>query len=185
MKLKKPRKSTIRKIVILFIGLLLIIFDQILKFVLINKNQTLIPNLLNINYSQNTGIAFGALSSDIMLIMVITVVILGFILKLMVHYFNEKRYVYSTSLMLVFAGGFSNLLDRFLRGYVIDYLEIKVFNFPIFNFADILVTIGVLLLFILIIHDLIVPERKRKAKKLNKLKKKELKENEVKNNKNS
>lgn len=184
MKLKKPRKSTIRKIVILFIGLLLIIFDQILKFVLINNNQTLIPNLLNINYSQNTGIAFGALSSDLMLIMVITVVILGFVLKMMVHYFKEKKYVYSTSLMLVFAGGFSNLLDRFLRGYVIDYLEIKVFSFPIFNFADILVTIGVLLLFILIVRDLIVPERKRKEKKLNKLKKKELKKNETKNKNN-
>lgn len=173
MKAKKLKKTTIKKIVLLLIGALLIIIDQGAKFLLTQKNLTLIPNILNINYLQNEGVAFGIFDGDLMLIMVVTAVILGFLVKLIIHYFNENKFVYATSLILVLSGGFSNLIDRMLRGFVVDYINITLFSFPVFNIADMLITIGVIILFILIVRDLIIPERKRKEKKEKKLEKKE------------
>ena len=57
---------------------------------------------------------------------------------------------------LILAGGFANLIDRIVRGYVIDYIDItKLFNYPVFNFADICIVIGVILVFIIIIINTI------------------------------
>lgn len=173
MKAKKINRTTKKKIILLSIGVFLIIIDQAAKFLLTQKELTLIPNVLNISYLQNEGVVFGLFNGDLLVIMAVTAVILGFIVKLIIHYFNEKKFVYATSLILILSGGFSNLLDRILRGYVIDYINITLFNFPIFNIADMLITLGVIMLFILVIRDLIVPERKRKEKKEKKLKKKE------------
>ena len=173
MKAKKINRTTKKKIILLLIGVFLIIIDQAAKFLLTQKELTLIPNVLNISYLQNEGVVFGLFNGDLLVIMAVTAVILGFIVKLIIHYFNEKKFVYATSLILILSGGFSNLLDRILRGYVIDYINITLFKFPIFNIADILITLGVIILFILVIRDLIVPERKRKEKKEKKLKKKE------------
>lgn len=48
---------------------------------------------------------------------------------------------------MIISGGLSNLIDRLSRGYVIDYIDInQIFNYPVFNIADICVVIGVILL---------------------------------------
>lgn len=162
-----------KKIILVLIGIILIVIDQTAKFLLSGKNFTLISNLLDVNYSQNEGIAFGIFNGDLLIIMAVTAVIIGFLIKLIINYFNKEKYLYATSLILVVSGGISNFIDRLLRGTVVDYLNITFFNFPIFNIADMLITIGVLILFVLVVRDLIVPERKRKEKKEQKLKKKE------------
>jgi signal peptidase II len=67
------------------------------------------------------------------------------------------------SLDLVIAGGIGNLIDRiFNNGLVIDYFDVKLFNFAIFNFADCCVTIGIALA---IIYIIFVDGRKEKAEK--------------------
>ena len=162
-----------KKIILILIGVILIVIDQTAKFLLSGKNFTLIANTLDIEYSQNEGIAFEIFNGDLLVIMAVTAVIIGFLIKLIINYFNKEKYLYATSLILVVSGGISNLIDRLLRGYVVDYLNITLFSFPIFNLADMLITIGLLILFVLVVRDLIVPERKRKAKKEQKLKKKE------------
>lgn len=162
-----------KKIILVLIGIILIIIDQTAKFLLSGRNFTLISNILDIKYSQNEGIAFGIFNGDLLVIMAVTAVIIGFLIKLIINYFNKQKYLYATSLILIVSGGISNFIDRLLRGSVVDYLNITFFNFPIFNIADMLITIGVLILFVLVVRDLIVPERKRKEKKEQKLKKKE------------
>lgn len=48
---------------------------------------------------------------------------------------------------MIICGGLSNLIDRLSRGYVVDYIDInQIFNYPVFNIADICVVIGVILL---------------------------------------
>lgn len=173
MKTKKINGTTKKKIILLLIGVVFIVIDQVAKFLFTGKSFTLITNVLNINYFQNNGILFGIFDGDLLVIMAVTAVILGFLVKVIIHYFNEKKFIYSASLILVLAGGFSNFIDRILKGYVVDYLNITLFSFPIFSIADIIITIGVIMLFILLIRDLISPERKRKEKKAKKLKKKE------------
>jgi len=57
---------------------------------------------------------------------------------------------------LILAGGIGNLIDRIFRGYVIDYIDIsKIFSYPVFNFADICIVIGVILVIIIIIINTI------------------------------
>ena len=172
MKTKKINGTTKKKIILLLIGVVFIVIDQVAKFLFTGKSFTLITNVLNINYLPNNGILFGIFDGDLLVIMAVTAVILGFLVKAIIHYFNEKKFIYSASLILVLAGGFSNFIDRILKGYVVDYLNITLFSFPIFSIADIIITIGVIMLFILLIRDLISPERKRKEKKAKKLKKK-------------
>lgn len=173
MKMKKINGTTKKKIILLLIGVVFIIIDQTAKFLFTGKSFTLITNVLNINYYQNNGILFGIFDGDLLVIMAVTAVILGFLVKAIIHYFNEKKFIYATSLILVLAGGFSNFIDRLLRGYVVDYLNITLFSFPIFNIADLIITIGIIMLFILLVRDLISPEKRRKEKKTKKLKKKE------------
>ena len=168
------KKSTKKKIIILLIGLLLLIIDQIAKFMLINQNIILVPDVLEFSYSENSGVVLGLFEVDMMIIMIVSIVILGILARLMKKYFDKERLAYATALVLVFAGGLSNLIDRILRGFVVDHLQIKLFSFPIFNLADLLIMIGIILLFVLIIIDLVVPEKKRKEKEeIKKEKKKE------------
>lgn len=65
------------------------------------------------------------------------------------------------SLVLILAGGISNLFDRIFREYVIDFIDINLFNFPNFNIADISITIGIFLLGILILKNINQKEDKK------------------------
>ena len=57
---------------------------------------------------------------------------------------------------LIIAGGIGNLIDRVFRGYVVDYIDIsELFNYPVFNFADICIVVGVILVMAIIIINTI------------------------------
>ena len=53
-------------------------------------------------------------------------------------------------LILILAGGMSNMIDRIFNGYVIDFIDVNIFNFPHFNIADISIVVGIIILFITI-----------------------------------
>jgi len=66
-----------------------------------------------------------------------------------------NKYIY-TSLILIIAGGIGNIIDRVTRGYVIDYIDVnKLITYPVFNFADMLIVIGSVLLVISMIIDMV------------------------------
>lgn len=121
------------------IALFIIILDQLTKYLVINKNIALIPNFLNMTYTKNTGAAFGIGTIDIVTFITILIVIaiIVFIIKARN---NIKNFVPFT---LILAGAIGNLIDRIFRGYVIDFIDVNIFNFPNFNIADICITIGV------------------------------------------
>jgi len=56
-------------------------------------------------------------------------------------------------LSLILAGSIGNGLDRILNGYVVDFIKIKYFDFPVFNIADIVINIGALILIIEYLRD--------------------------------
>ena len=67
--------------------------------------------------------------------------------------FDDKA---KLGLSLILAGGIGNVIDRIFRGYVIDYIDIsKLFNYPVFNFADICIVVGVILIMLIIIINTI------------------------------
>ena len=83
------------------------------------------------------------------LIIIITLIIIGFINK----YISNKKLtnIEQISTGLILGGAIGNLIDRIIYGYVIDFLDFKIgsFNYPIFNIADISIVIGVIIVLII------------------------------------
>ena len=134
----------ISKVTSMIIGLviLLILLDQAIKLVIIinNPNKTIIQNFIEIKLTENTGGAFGVGQNSTFLYIVTNVIVLGIIIKFMTN--GNKLIDMKTKIVLslVLAGGISNLLDRIIRGFVVEFINIK--NIPVFNLADLYITIG-------------------------------------------
>ena len=129
------------------IGIIIIIIDQFSKFLIIDKYISIIPNFIEFNYTQNIGGAFGIGKFNFILIFSILIII-GIILSLIKENKKIKNYI---PFILLLSGSISNLIDRIFRGYVIDFIDIKLFNFPNFNIADISIVFGVIILIYVII----------------------------------
>ena len=150
---------------IYYVTCLVLLIDQIIK-IIVNNCMTLfdkikiIPNFFSIYYVKNTGAAFSILEDNTTLLIFITVIFI-----LIIHKFikTEKNFtkLSSISLGMVLGGMFGNLIDRIIHQGVIDYLSFNIFGygFPIFNFADIGITVGVSLM----VLDMIL-EKKEKVK---------------------
>ena len=140
-----------RKIIIFSIMFLLI--DEASKIILDNvlslgKSITIFDKFLYITKVYNDGISFSMLTGKRWLIVFFSILILIFLYFYMKKFKENKRNIIAFS--LIFGGLLGNLIDRIIYGYVVDYLRFIIFdyNFPIFNLADICITIGVILLII-------------------------------------
>ena len=133
-----------KKIRIMITGIVLLIVDQVVKSLVINRNFTVIPNILDFTYTQNTGVAFG-MGMNSNLIIIISIILLLAFLVLFIKNMNKLSIVKTISLLLIITGGISNIIDRIFRKYVIDFIDIKIFSFPNFNLADIYIVLGVIL----------------------------------------
>lgn len=137
----------------IIIGLVVLFTDQILKIIAImvcsNGSVEIIKNIFSIEYTKNIGVAF-SLNKDNLKNIIISAFIIIFIIR---YLFAQKKFLNTitlTCLDMVIAGGISNLVDRIFRGGVVDF--IKIFDFPIFNFADIMVVLGWILFAIYILR---------------------------------
>ena len=138
---------------ILILSLIFLIVDQISKILVVKfldlNSVTLIKNFFYLTYTNNTGAAFSILTDKR-----IFLVLVGIIIIILLIYYLKKHQIKNTinkiAFALVIGGSIGNLIDRIIRGSVVDFIDIKIFsyNFPIFNLADTFITIGVLLLLI-------------------------------------
>ena len=143
----------------LFIAIIILILDQITKFVIassmrIGDSFEVIPGFLNITSHRNNGAAWGILSGKMSFFFIITIIIL---IVLIVFYIKEAKYnlFMQIALSLLFAGALGNFIDRLFHGEVVDFIDTYIFgyNFPIFNVADSSLTIGVILIIISLLID--------------------------------
>ena len=131
----------------ILIASVLILLDQWFKVIAVShlKGQaavTFIPHIIGFRYAENTGAAFSILSGKVDFLIIITAIALAAVaFFVFTHKFDNK--FEEICFMLIFAGGVGNLIDRIVQGKVVDYLEFLFIDFPIFNFADILVCCGV------------------------------------------
>ena len=112
-------------------------------------------NILHITYIGNTGVAFGLFKNSSSLFIAISITAVIFILGLILGSINEGRFLsrpfFDTGLILIASGALGNLADRLRCGYVIDFIDVRIW--PVFNLADSFITIGTLfLLFIFTFH---------------------------------
>ena len=141
-----------KKRMIILIGIIIVILDQLSKMLILNKEITVVPNFLNFIYTQNVGMAFGIGSS--MFATITNAIVIVSILIFLVLKRKKLEHITYYSLILILAGGIGNLIDRIFRGYVIDFIDINLFNFPNFNIADMSIVIGVIIIFIMIINSI-------------------------------
>ena len=134
--------------------------DQWLKllakeFLKPGETTPLIQDVLHLTYLENRGAAFGMMQNKKWLLVWATAAVL-LILILAVMAGKIKGTFPLFSVCTIIGGGIGNLIDRVYRGYVIDYIHVKIVNFAIFNFADICVTVGTaMLIFYLLFHELL------------------------------
>ena len=119
--------------------------------------------VLNFYYCLNNGAAFSKLSGQTILLIVITsLVILGLLFLMITK--RVKRPVYMAAVSLIIGGGIGNLIDRiFNNGLVVDFIDVRIINFAIFNFADICAVCGAGMLMIVVIVDEIREKKRKKA----------------------
>ena len=142
-------KETKNKILII-LSVVLIIIDQLSKVLVSIYLKSPIGNdFLKLEATTNTGIAFGLNDSSNIANIVVIFVVLGLIISFIKRQNDKIDNKTMVALSLMVSGGISNLIDRFIRGGVLDF--IKIYKFPIFNIADISVVIGWILLIVFIL----------------------------------
>ena len=160
-------KKIDRKYWVIFLVTMLTVIEQVTKvFVVMNKDKfpiTIIDNFLMFSYVENSGAAFGIQVGSIWTFILVNIVVLGILIKFVHSQMNKISNQVTIVLSLILAGGISNLIDRIFRGAVIDFIDLgPILNFPVFNVADIMLVIGVLMFTISLIISTIKDYRKDK-----------------------
>lgn len=124
---------------------------------------TVINRILSWDYVQNTGAAFGSFSEKTNLLSIITALIIIAGIAAIIFKKIKGKYLLTVSVMII-AGGLGNLIDRIVKGYVVDFIKVLFIDFPVFNFADILVTCGAFMLLGYLVWDTYREYKKKKSK---------------------
>ncbi|MGN0610243.1 MAG: signal peptidase II [Ruminiclostridium sp.] len=127
---------------------------------IISIGDTQVLRLTNV---RNPGAAFSILEGKQVFLVIFTAIIVLAMLYLMISK-KVKRPAYIWSMSLIVAGGIGNLIDRIIRGEVIDFIDVKIINFAIFNVADICAVLGSAGLLIFVVADEIKEHKKKKLK---------------------
>ena len=131
---------------------ILVIADQLTKHLAVVrlKNQAaynLINGILEFNYLENRGAAFGVLQNQKYFFVFVALIFIGVIVFVLIKVPTQKKY-YSLNILLVMiaAGAVGNMIDRVRYDYVVDFIYLVCIQFPIFNVADIYVTTATVIL---------------------------------------
>ena len=157
-KTKKSERLLKNREVIYSVAAILLIFDQLIKLLVRSKVSlmeeiSVIPGFFSIYHLENTGGAFSIFSGATIVLIVLSVLVLAFIHCYVIT--DEKMTKWRIfGLGIVIGGIVGNLVDRLLYGAVVDYLSFNIFGyeFPVFNLADVGITIGFLILAINILR---------------------------------
>lgn len=138
-----------------FVIALCLICDQVIKgltvqYIPLSSQMPLIPHVLSLQYIKNTGAAWGVLAGKMQLFYIITIVVVVAFFVLL-HQEGKKSRLLGFALSFLIGGALGNFIDRLRLQYVVDMFRFDFIDFPIFNFADACLTIGVILLLIYIL----------------------------------
>ena len=133
---------------IYIIIILSVIIDRITKILAVkglkDKSIDIINGVFRLSYVENKGAAFGIGSKSTILLTLFSVLILiGVIFALLKFKPQEKTAKISAALII--GGALGNIIDRVVQGYVVDFLDFYLINYPVFNFADCCIVIGAIL----------------------------------------
>ena len=108
-------------------------------------------SLINLTYLENRGAAFGILQDKRILFVILTLAIVLYLLYYFITNLKSNPLVLNIAFSLIISGALGNFYDRLFQGYVVDFIEFAFVDFPVFNVADVFVTVGCGLLIIYIL----------------------------------
>ncbi len=119
------------------------------------KGQPSIPiikDILELDYVENRGAAFGLLQGKRIYFLVIAAAVFFLFVWLLLKLPLEKKYQkLHIALSFILAGAVGNTIDRGMKGYVVDFVYFKLIDFPVFNVADIFITVTTIWLAVLLL----------------------------------
>ena len=135
----------------------LTLVDQLIKLwatveLLPVGSKPFIPHVLEFYYLLNDGMSFSMLSGKRTLLVIVTGVMLAVLAGMLL--LRKMPRLERAAWILVVGGGVGNLIDRIRTGVVVDYLNCLFINFPVFNFADVCICVGVGLLVLSLLLDM-------------------------------
>ena len=119
----------------------------ICKYISVNENVQIIKNIFYITNVKNTGVAWSLFDNQTILVTIVSlIVIIGIIIYIKKH--KPNNLIEKLSYSMIIGGAVGNLVERLIYGYVTDFIDVYIFgyNYPIFNFADTFIVIGVIML---------------------------------------
>ncbi len=140
---------------IFIVAIVVIILDQIVKYMVktsmaLQQSIPVIEDVFHITYIHNQGAAFGMLSDKTSLLALMTLIVVGVLIWYAMRMKSTSK-VLRLSLALILGGSVGNLIDRVRFGYVVDYLDFRVW--PVFNLADSALVVGAFILGYLVLTD--------------------------------
>lgn len=123
--------------------------DQLIKLKIVNnfdygEEINIIDNIISLTFIKNTGAAWSILENQtLFLIIFSTPIIVGIIVLLIKT--SRSKFVRGLGLSVMLAGALGNYFDRIRLGYVIDMIKLDFYQFPIFNFADVYLFVGLII----------------------------------------
>lgn len=145
------------EIVIIVLG---IIVDRVtklwaIKTLLTGKDIVVIKNFFQFSYLENTGAAFGIFRDKLIFLTIITLIVVSGVIVYLFK-FKPTSKLLRVSLALIISGAIGNLIDRIHYKYVVDFILFHykdIYYFPTFNVADVLVSVGTILLALFVIKE--------------------------------
>ena len=143
----KERIGEERILVYYLVAFIVIILDQVSKWAVVHKMSLyesipLIEGWFHFTSSRNRGAAFSILQNQRVFFIILTSIVVIFLVYYIWQIRSQKLFAFGLSLIL--GGAIGNLIDRALTGEVIDFIDVRIINFAIFNIADSAITIGVI-----------------------------------------
>ncbi|MBL6675111.1 MAG: signal peptidase II [Proteobacteria bacterium] len=144
----------------ILIFLLLVLFDILSKYIVFNYIDLYqfikITYFFDITHIHNFGVSFGLFAGTIpaLVLVIIGLFVTAFVLYL---YINSSEFLERWGLFIIICGAIGNIVDRFINGYVIDFLyfHINQYYWPAFNFADIYISIGIIMIIVNMVKKII------------------------------
>ena len=129
-----------------------------------------IENIFSFTYVENEGAAHGILQGKRWLFIAITCAVVVFMVIFLLKNYSRMTPLFRVSVGLILGGALGNLFDRIVYGYVVDMMQVTFIDYPVFNPADNMLVVGVILLgiYLLFLDKVFFVDKKKTSPKLRK-----------------
>ena len=136
------------KLYFLSLSIFIVLIDQLTKYLMFYNNKLFINKdfiLFKLDFVKNYGAAFNIFSGSRIFLSLISIFFSILLIYLIFRKNNLNSFdLYSYSFIL--GGTIGNCIDRIYNGFVVDFINLNIINFPLFNIADISINIGFIIL---------------------------------------